>query len=286
MAHEFDPYLRWLGIRDPDRPPNHYRLLGLDPFETDSDIIAEAADRQMGHVRSHQHGPNSAVSQRLLNELARAKVCLLNHSRKAAYDNELRERLNARAPAKVVAVPVPATLPIPVLPVLPDVGSHSTPADGTPSSSASSPALRPSLCGTSSGGMPVETSPEAQQPKLVRGRPVPTMVRLTVLGGPCTGLTYEFRARGTFTVGRGRQADFSLAGDLTLSRVHFSIKLNPPCCFVKNLSETSQGTRLNGRPVQETLVQHGDIISWGQDTEIRIELVPAHEAATSSAAST
>jgi len=24
----FDPYLKWLGIRDKDQPPHHYRLLG------------------------------------------------------------------------------------------------------------------------------------------------------------------------------------------------------------------------------------------------------------------
>ncbi|MCH2183649.1 MAG: hypothetical protein MK108_16750, partial [Mariniblastus sp.] len=28
----FDPYLKWLGIRDDERPPNHYRLLGFDQY--------------------------------------------------------------------------------------------------------------------------------------------------------------------------------------------------------------------------------------------------------------
>ena len=47
-------------------------------FESDPDVIANAADRQMAHVRTFQTGPNAAHSQRLLNELAAAKVCLLN----------------------------------------------------------------------------------------------------------------------------------------------------------------------------------------------------------------
>ncbi len=88
----FDPYLRWLGIRDPQRPPSHYRLLGLEPFESDPEVIATAADRQMAHVRTFQTGQFGAVSQRLLNELAAARVCLLNRAKKAAYDEQLRRR--------------------------------------------------------------------------------------------------------------------------------------------------------------------------------------------------
>ena len=76
MADRFDPYLHWLGIRDPERPPNHYRLLGVAPFEDDPDVLSNAADRQMSHVRTFQAGRHSAESQKLLNELARPRsVC-------------------------------------------------------------------------------------------------------------------------------------------------------------------------------------------------------------------
>ena len=90
MSEAFDPYLHWLGIRDPQRPPNYYRLLGIELFENDPDIIAGAADRQMAHIRSFQSGPRSAESQRLLNELATAKVCLLNPAKKESYDTTLQ----------------------------------------------------------------------------------------------------------------------------------------------------------------------------------------------------
>ena len=90
MSEPFDPYLHWLGIRDLNRPPNHYRLLGVDLFENDGDVLANAADRQMAHVRTFQTGKHSAESQRLLNELATAKVCLLNAAKKAEYDAALR----------------------------------------------------------------------------------------------------------------------------------------------------------------------------------------------------
>ena len=99
MSDDFDPYLRWLGIRDPDRPPNHYRLLGVAEFEDDADVLANAADRQMAHIRTFQAGPHSADSQRLLNELAAAKICLLNAEKKAAYDAQLQRRRAAAPPA-------------------------------------------------------------------------------------------------------------------------------------------------------------------------------------------
>ena len=91
---EFDPYLKWLGIRDPARPVNHYRLLGLDLFESDPEIISMAADRQMAHVRTYQAGPNGDVSQQLLNELSRARRCLLTPEKKVAYDAQLAEKVN------------------------------------------------------------------------------------------------------------------------------------------------------------------------------------------------
>ncbi|HEX3999087.1 MAG TPA: hypothetical protein VHX65_11090 [Pirellulales bacterium] len=95
MAESFDPYLRWLGIREAERPPNHYRLLGLDLFENDSDVIAVAADRQMAHVRTFQTGQYAPLSQRLLNELAAARICLLKPEKKAAYDALLKQHLGA-----------------------------------------------------------------------------------------------------------------------------------------------------------------------------------------------
>lgn len=85
----FDPYLKWLGIRDPRRPPDHYALLGLRPGEDDADVIANAADRQMAHVKTYQTGPWADVSQRLLNELAAARLTLLDPARKREYDRAL-----------------------------------------------------------------------------------------------------------------------------------------------------------------------------------------------------
>src|SRR5690242_13195836 len=112
----FDPYHKWLGIPPEDQPPDHYRLLSLARFESDPDVIEGAADRQMAHVRTFQTGQHSAASQKLLNELAAARLCLLTPDKKSAYDGELRRRIDA---AQRVQPAVRIAKPLPVAPVVP-----------------------------------------------------------------------------------------------------------------------------------------------------------------------
>ncbi len=107
---EFDVYRKWLGIPSEEQPPNLYRLLGVGLFETDADVIANAADRQMAHVRTFQTGQHSALSQKLLNELAAARITLLDAKRRATYDETLRAQRATAEPAGVAsssAVPPP-----------------------------------------------------------------------------------------------------------------------------------------------------------------------------------
>ncbi len=99
MADQFDPYYQWLGISPKHQPPNHYRLLGLELFESNADVISTAADQRMAHVRSFQTGRRSTQSQKILNELSTARRCLLNAAAKGEYDTQLRARLAADAPA-------------------------------------------------------------------------------------------------------------------------------------------------------------------------------------------
>jgi hypothetical protein len=90
MPEVFDPYHRWLGIPPKDQPPNHYRLLGIERFESDQEVIRDAVEQRMAHVRTYQLGQYSELSQKILNELAAAKACLLDPQKKAAYDRQLR----------------------------------------------------------------------------------------------------------------------------------------------------------------------------------------------------
>ena len=91
MSGTFDPYHRWLGISPKDQPPNHYRLLGIDLFESDLEVIRDATERQMAHVRTYQLGRYVELSQQILNKLASAKACLLDARKKTAYDAALKD---------------------------------------------------------------------------------------------------------------------------------------------------------------------------------------------------
>lgn len=133
MQQVFDPYYHWLGIWPHEQPADLYRLLGLTLFESNPALINAAADQRMAHVHTFRLSPQAAWSQRLLNELAFARVTLLEPGRKAAYDAVLRSMLPAfvaevpgptapqRAAAPPMAWPVVAVKPAepPLSPILP-----------------------------------------------------------------------------------------------------------------------------------------------------------------------
>ncbi|MCA9246836.1 MAG: hypothetical protein KDA42_06960 [Planctomycetales bacterium] len=139
MSEEFDPYRKWLGIPKSEQPPSHYRLLAIGELEDDPDVISNAADRCMAHVRTFQSGPYAAYSQQILNELAAARLCLLTPDQKAAYDKQLRAakkkapvRVREASPAAApTAVPVaqPIAQPGPVAEAIP-VAPQALPAQG------------------------------------------------------------------------------------------------------------------------------------------------------------
>lgn len=103
MPEDFDPYFNWLGIEPHERPLDHYRLLGLATFENRREVIQAAADQRMGYIRSFQSGPRVSFTQKLLNELATAKLCLLDAQAKSAYDAALHARLFPPAPPPIQA---------------------------------------------------------------------------------------------------------------------------------------------------------------------------------------
>ena len=93
----FDPYLTWLGIDPEDQPAHHYRLLGIRPFESDSNVIANAARRRMGQVKRFEAVEHRELSHRILKEIAAARNCLLAPDSKADYDRILKARLGEQA---------------------------------------------------------------------------------------------------------------------------------------------------------------------------------------------
>ena len=101
VSTKFDPYYKWLGIPQTEQPPNYYRLLGVNLFESDCEVIESGANQRMHYLRTFQNGPNNEPSQKLLNEIAAARLCLLNPDRKFEYDDRLRLRLAVRGSASI-----------------------------------------------------------------------------------------------------------------------------------------------------------------------------------------
>lgn len=100
MPQEFDPYREWLKIPPSEQPPHHYRLLGLNPFESDPQMIEEGINRLVGQLQSLSHGPHVKQAQELLNQVARVRLCLKDPKKKAQYDSELQTAM-ARQPQRV-----------------------------------------------------------------------------------------------------------------------------------------------------------------------------------------
>ena len=98
----FDPYHRWLGIPPQEQPPTLYRLLGLANFESSREVIRTASQSQVDHVKQYAKMHPDAANK-LLNELARAQVILLNPQKKLRYDKSIKgspqKRLHTVPPA-------------------------------------------------------------------------------------------------------------------------------------------------------------------------------------------
>ena len=84
-----DVYKDWLGIPEGTRPPGHYDLLRLVEFEDDVEKIRTHYKKLNVLVRKYASGQYSKQSQELLNELAKAMLCLTDPERKREYDEGL-----------------------------------------------------------------------------------------------------------------------------------------------------------------------------------------------------
>ncbi|HUG93836.1 MAG TPA: hypothetical protein VML55_23610, partial [Planctomycetaceae bacterium] len=97
MPAALDVYKDWLGIPEGPRPPDHYELLRLVRFEDDAEKVRKHYQKLNAHVRKYATGQFSKESQDLLNELAKAMLCLTDAERKHDYDRSLGREFEERA---------------------------------------------------------------------------------------------------------------------------------------------------------------------------------------------
>jgi hypothetical protein len=95
MTEQLDVYRDWLGIQETARPLNYYQLLRVKQFEDSAAKIREHYRKMNGHVRKYGTGDYAQQSQELLNELAKAMLCLTDTQRKREYDASLGRKVEA-----------------------------------------------------------------------------------------------------------------------------------------------------------------------------------------------
>jgi hypothetical protein len=89
-----DVYKDWLKIEAKNRPLNFYQLLRLKLFEDNADQIRKNYRLLNAHVRKFASGDYVEESQKLLNELAKAMLCLTDTARKLEYDISLGRKVD------------------------------------------------------------------------------------------------------------------------------------------------------------------------------------------------
>lgn len=91
-----DVYKEWLGIPESvPRPPDHYQLVRVAQFEDDTEKIRANYKKLNAHVRKYATGKYLTESQDLMNELAKAMLCLTDAERKREYDESLGREFEA-----------------------------------------------------------------------------------------------------------------------------------------------------------------------------------------------
>jgi hypothetical protein len=99
MNHEL--ICSWLGLPPGRWPPDHYRLLGLEPGENNAELIEQRVHQRLDSVRRYQMmHPEQATEA--MNRLAQAFVCLMEPAAKKFYDATL---LGLPAPVQEPAPP-------------------------------------------------------------------------------------------------------------------------------------------------------------------------------------
>ena len=108
-----DPYTQFLGLPPGPRPPSFYELLGLEMFCSHHERINQAVRKQFRIIKPFQDHPerrSREAIQDIMNEIATARVVLVDPERKEDYDlalaSERKIDRDARLAAQVAA-PLP-----------------------------------------------------------------------------------------------------------------------------------------------------------------------------------
>lgn len=200
MTHEL--ICSWLGLAETDWPPDHYRLLGLEPGERNTALIEQCVQQRLEAVRRYQMKYPELATE-AMKRLAEAFVCLTEPDAKQQYDACLRvEKAPAPKPSTVtdtvvqnadtakilvnkpVAEPPPPPLAAPAA-VSPVAVAPPLPAKPPPLPAKPPPLPSPPLLPASGPRTPLPSRvpPLPPLPPLPAADPAPTVV-VTTLSPP------------------------------------------------------------------------------------------------------
>jgi hypothetical protein len=104
-------------------------------------------------------------------------------------------------------------------------------------------------------------------------------VILHVTEGPAVGRKTFLRLGQVMRIGRTEWADFNVPQDAAMAPIHFSVEYDTHVCRLRDL-QSGAGTLVNGKPVGEAVLNHGDHITAGATTfHVHIEGAPPAAAA-------
>jgi serine/threonine protein kinase len=101
-------------------------------------------------------------------------------------------------------------------------------------------------------------------------------VQIVIVSGPDKGQLFPISVGSALQVGRSQSTPTKLT-DQTVSRVHCQIEFDGKRAMLVNVS--SNGTIVNGKPVSQHELKHGDLVRSGA-TEFRYQVAAVEEAST------
>ena len=250
MQNITDACYELLGVPAAEQPADHYRLLGLTRLEANRQVIQNAADRQMAFVRQLAGGPYSEVSQELLNQLAEARLCLLNPIRKEEYDTRLTGGGVRDEPATTDRLPTSITSEFPVL------------GDG------SSPSVVGEATLTDTGRSHFESINTVELSNLLgqRAHDKIDSTTMATFSEPTNPLDSADAKSRLWVVGAGSSCDVILTSKF-VSRRHCQFSRQGEFFVVQDL-DSLNGTFVNGERIRRpTRVAANDEITLGKSTK-------------------
>ncbi|QEG01353.1 hypothetical protein Mal15_54290 [Stieleria maiorica] len=106
-SRQYRCYVQWLRIPVQECPPDHYRLLDLNSFESDTDRIRTAGIKRRRQIAQLAKAEEQKDAEAFVRHLSKVVSELLDPETKRRYDHRLSQRRSAAEPAVASIQPQP-----------------------------------------------------------------------------------------------------------------------------------------------------------------------------------